>query len=144
MLRLAAIAVVALALCAAVANGAPPAARIGVACVGATGWVHGGQVKPTRVMLACGDANFWIASLEWHGWGTTTTKATGTVHYNDCNPYCAAGHFHTVPGSATLSILKAGTCKGEPARFYTHLRVVPVAHGKNVPSPFDETLPAHC
>ena len=144
MLRLAAAVLVSCAMLAATANGASPPARIGITCVGVSGWARGGQVKPARVMLACGDANYWITTLTWHGWGTATAKATARVHYNDCVPYCAAGHFHTIPGTASLSILKAGECKGAPARYYTRLRVVPVERGKNVPSPVDETLPAHC
>jgi hypothetical protein len=144
VLRLVAAVTVAVAVLAATASGSPPAARIGVTCVGASGWAHGGQVKPAGVMLACGDANYWIAALEWRGWGTATARAAGRVHYNDCTPYCAAGHFHTIPGTASLSNLKAGECKGAPARFYTRLHVAPARRGKDVPSPVDETLPAHC
>ena len=144
MLRLAVALVVSFAVLVASATAAPPAARIGVACVGASGWAHGGQVKPAQVMLACGDGNYWIAALHWKGWGTATAQATGTVHYNDCTPYCAAGRFHTVTGTATLSILKAGTCKGAPARFYTRLHVVPAQRGRSSPAPVSETLPAHC
>ncbi|HEY2326141.1 MAG TPA: hypothetical protein VGH52_01515, partial [Gaiellaceae bacterium] len=33
--------------------------------------------------------------LKWRGWGTVAAKATGTATANDCNPYCAAGHFHS-------------------------------------------------
>jgi hypothetical protein len=144
VLRLAAASIICLAAFAASASGTPPPARIGVTCLGATGWAHGGQVKPVRIVLACGDANLWIAALKWQGWGTATASATGTVHYNDCTPYCAAGHFHTVAGTASLSILKAGTCKGAAGRFYTRLRVVPAQRGKSPPAPVGETLPAHC
>ena len=144
MLRLAAASIVCFGAFAAVAGGAAPPARIGVACVGASGSAHGGQVKPASIMLACGDGNYWIGALAWKGWGTTTARATGKLHYNDCTPYCAAGHFHTLPGTATLSILKAGMCKDAPARFYTRLRVVPGKSGKGLPTPVNETLPAHC
>ena len=142
--RLAIVAALCAAALAAGAAAAGAPVRIGVVCIGASGPVHGGTVKPASVMLACGDGNFWIAALEWHAWGSATTTATGRVHYNDCTPYCAAGHFHVIPGTATLSKLVAGTCKGAAARFYTHLHVVPGKRGKNIPPTFDETLPARC
>ena len=124
MLRLAAVLVSAAVLVAG-ADGATSPVRIGVVCVGASGPAHGGTVKPSSIMIACADANYWISHLKWKGWGNATTMSAGEVHYNDCTPYCAAGHFHVIPGVATLSNLKAGTCKGAAARFYTRLRVVP-------------------
>lgn len=144
MLRLVAVFLALAAVLAAGAGGAPPPARIGVVCVGATGPAHGGQVKPSSVVLACADANYWIAALKWKHWGAATATATGSVHYNDCTPNCAAGHFHVIPGTATVSGLKAGKCNGVAARFYTRLRVAPGKRGKNIPAAVDERLPAHC
>ena len=144
MRRLAAVAILVVAAIAVSAAWAAPPVRIGVVCVGATGPAHGGQVRPASIMLACADANYWIAALKWKGWGTATATAAGKVHYNDCTPYCAAGHFHTVSGTATLSRLRAGKCRAAPARFYTRVRVVPNRTGKNIPAAVDETLPAHC
>jgi hypothetical protein len=122
---------------------ASPPFRIGVVCLGATGPARGGQVRPVSIMLACADANYWIGALRWKGWGSATATAAGRVHYNDCAPYCAAGHFHTISGTATLTKLKAGKCRGAAARFYTRLRVVPDRRGKNIPAAL-QTLPAHC
>ena len=117
MFRLAAAVLVSFAMLAAAAKGAPPTpARIGVTCVGVSGWARGGQVKPARVMLACGDANYWITALAWHGWGTATARATGRVHYNDCVPYCAAGRFHTIPAPpASRSSRRANARERRPA-----------------------------
>ncbi|MGZ4372217.1 MAG: hypothetical protein ACXVRQ_08480 [Gaiellaceae bacterium] len=144
MLRLAAVLTVSVAVFVAGAEGATSPVRIGVVCVGASGSAHGGTVKPSSIMIACADANYWIDHLAWKGWGTAAATSAGKVHYNDCTPYCAAGHFHVIPGTATLSSLKAGTCKGAAARFYTRLRVVPGRRGKNIPAAVDESLPAHC
>ena len=130
---------------AAAAGGAPPPARIGVVCPGANGPVHGGTVRPTTIMLACADGNLWIGELRWKGWGTATVTAAGTVHYNDCTPYCAAGHFHTAPGTATLSGLRIGSCfRLTRVPVYTRLRVVATGRGKHLPPPVSESLPAHC
>jgi hypothetical protein len=143
-LRLATTLVAALALATAAAASAAPV-RTGVVCPGVGAFVGGGgKVKPATIMLACGDGNFWISDLHWNGWGSATATATGEVHYNDCKPYCAAGHFHVIPGSATLTKLKAGTCQGAPARFYTRLHVVVGKKGKNIPPDVAENLPARC
>ena len=144
MIRLAAASVLAVAALGVGAAWASPPVRIGVVCVGASGSAHGGQVRPASIMLACGDGNYWAGALKWKGWGTATATAGAQVHYNDCTPYCAAGHFHVIPGTATLSNLKAGTCRGESVLFYTRLRVVPARHGKTIPAAVDEKLPAHC
>ena len=42
-------------------------------------------------------------------WGATAS-ATGIAHANDCEPYCAAGHFHTYRVTVTLS--KPKRCGG--------------------------------
>ena len=61
------------------------------------------QVRPARVVLACGDANFGLRKLRWSGWGRPSARATGTAYANDCKPYCAAGHFHDYPAVLVAS-----------------------------------------
>jgi hypothetical protein len=68
-------------------------------------------VRPQKIVVACGDGNFWFAPLHWQTWAATGAAATATAHLNDCTPDCAAGHFHTYPASVHLSGLK--TCKGK-------------------------------
>ncbi|GAA3860409.1 hypothetical protein ACWDR2_03050 [Streptomyces sp. NPDC003631] len=53
------------------------------------------QVHPGDFMLACGDGNSRLASLRWSHWGADSAQATGTNLVNDCDPYCAAGTFHS-------------------------------------------------
>jgi hypothetical protein len=74
-------------------------------------------VAPQEIVLACGDGNFSLEGLKWHGWGRPSASATGVVHVNDCKPYCAAGHFHDYAVTATASRLT--TCPGR--RQYTRL-----------------------
>lgn len=50
-------------------------------------------VRPSAVVLACGDGNFGVKRLHWIGWGGAAAAATGIAYANDCKPYCAAGHF---------------------------------------------------
>jgi hypothetical protein len=66
--------------------------------------------RPRSIMVACGDGNFWLGALRWTSWTATGATATGTAHANDCDPYCAAGRFHTYPVTVRLSGAK--TCGG--------------------------------
>jgi len=75
-------------------------------------------VAPTEITLACGDGNFWLGGMRWRGWGGATTAGTGAAHANDCDPNCAAGHFHTYAVTVTAS--RPATCVGG-RRQYTRL-----------------------
>ena len=66
-------------------------------------------VRPRSIVVACGDANFYFTNLAWSAWNATRAKAGGIAHLNDCNPYCAAGHFHTYRARVTLSRPKTCT-----------------------------------
>jgi hypothetical protein len=65
--------------------------------------------RPSSIVFACADANLYATRLRWSRWGSTAT-ATGIAHANDCDPYCAAGHFRTYPVAVTLS--KPKRCGG--------------------------------
>jgi hypothetical protein len=81
---------------------------------------------PRTLTIACGDGNFYLSGLRWTTWGAARATAHGTAHANDCNPYCAAGHFHTYAIVATASRLR--TCYGR--REYTRLVVRYVARAR--------------
>jgi hypothetical protein len=68
-----------------------------------TGCAHQPQVRPASIVIACGDANFYVDHLRWKSWGAGGATATGTAHRNDCKPNCAAGHFHASPVTVRLS-----------------------------------------
>jgi hypothetical protein len=65
-------------------------------------------VAPKTLTLACADANYGLARMSWRRWGDATATGSGVASANDCTPYCAAGHFHTYPVTATASLLR--TC----------------------------------
>ncbi|MGC8514334.1 MAG: hypothetical protein ACP5P1_15065 [Acidimicrobiales bacterium] len=56
------------------------------------------SVKPVKIVLSCGDFGEFLTGVTWSSWSSVSATGTGTLHYNDCNPNCAAGHFHTVSG----------------------------------------------
>lgn len=97
---------------------------LGVGCTppGTTAWLWncGPLVAhPKSVILACADGNYELDALHWRGWGHATATATGQARANDCNPYCAAGHFHAF--RVTVTVTKLGTCG--TARTYARLTV---------------------
>jgi hypothetical protein len=55
------------------------------------------EVRPADFLIACGDGNSRLTSLEWSHWGTNSAVAKGVNMVNDCKPYCAAGKFHSYP-----------------------------------------------
>jgi hypothetical protein len=66
-------------------------------------------VSPKALTLACGDGNYGLTGMFWGPtWGQPSAAAKGLAQANDCTPYCAAGHFHTYPVTATAS--KIRTC----------------------------------
>jgi hypothetical protein len=65
-------------------------------------------VRPKKVIVACGDANFYFTKLAWSSWNAKQAVAGGTATLNDCKPYCAAGHFHDY--RATLTLTRPKTC----------------------------------
>jgi len=70
-------------------------------------------VKPASITLACGDGNFYAEKLKWTGWGEAFAAATGAGKVNDCQPNCAAGHFHSYP--MLLMVAGSQMCGGHPA-----------------------------
>jgi hypothetical protein len=52
-------------------------------------------VRPTSFVLACADGNVRVDHAQWSVWTTDHALGAGTVSENDCEPYCAAGHFHS-------------------------------------------------
>jgi hypothetical protein len=78
-----------------------------------------GQVKPSKIILACGDGNTVAQKLHWQKWGTGTAQAKGTLHQNDCTPYCAEGKFHDYPAHFALS----DTVHADGRTYYTEVTV---------------------
>jgi hypothetical protein len=87
----------------------------------------GAQIRPSAIVVACGDGNFYVTGLKWSRWTKMAATATGLAHQNDCKPYCAAGHFHTYPVALTLSRPEAcSNARTEFTRFtYLFTKVTP-------------------
>jgi hypothetical protein len=97
-----------------VARGAS-AGKVFIADKGCTGHA----VEPSEVVIACADANLYVTGLQYSSYGGGTAKAAGTFHLNDCTPNCAAGTFHTHPGTITFS--KVVLCS-DGRRYYSRAK----------------------
>jgi len=98
---------------------------LGIGCSppAATAWIWncGPLVStPKTFVITCADANYELAGLHWHGWGSARATASGTARANDCNPTCVAGHFHSYPVTAVADHL--GRCG--KAAYYARLTIV--------------------
>jgi hypothetical protein len=61
------------------------------------------RYKPRTVIEACGDAGLQLRRMRWRGWNRKLVRGKGRMLYNDCDPFCAGGHFHSIPVKVTLS-----------------------------------------
>ncbi|MFF7556165.1 hypothetical protein ACFZA9_25135 [Streptomyces olivaceus] len=78
------------------------------------------QIGPGAYVLACGDGNSRLVSLQWYRWDATAAVGRGTNAVNDCDPYCAAGAFHSYPVRVRLDMPTAGE-QGSGQRHFTRL-----------------------
>jgi hypothetical protein len=60
------------------------------------------QVRPSRYILACGDAGALLIRLSWASWGSSAAFASGVYSLNSCTPTCMALHFVRFPMLAAL------------------------------------------
>jgi hypothetical protein len=73
---------------------------------------QGPHYKPRGFIFACADAGLVADHLHWSSWSSKRASGRGTGHANDCNPSCAAGHFHS--GAMTVTLSSPGVCPGRP------------------------------
>jgi len=60
------------------------------------------SVRPTTIMLDCGDRNALLSHLVWSSWTPSAATATGVYVQNTCNPSCAQGTFVSTPATVRL------------------------------------------
>jgi hypothetical protein len=76
---------------------AHPAARVAAQTVVLDCPGQPGLVRPRTYILTCADANSYLGKLSWTSWTPQLASGYGNLEINDCNPYCAVGHFHSYP-----------------------------------------------
>ena len=60
------------------------------------------QLRPHTIVEACADHGMGVTKIHWTTWTTSRAAGVGTLWYNDCHPYCAAGHVHYVPNTKVV------------------------------------------
>jgi hypothetical protein len=92
MTRLLAAVAAALVLATAAAVVAEGASHVRIPGCGGT---DKARYKPDKVIVACGDGNFYVVKLEWTKWRRKAASGSGTGKLNDCMPNCAQGQFRS-------------------------------------------------
>jgi hypothetical protein len=85
------------------------------------------SVEPSEIVLTCADYGWVLDDLHWSSWTASEATAVGTFVYNDCDPYCAAGHFHYVPGTRVTLTAPARGASGQLV--WSHLTQSPEPPG---------------
>lgn len=57
-------------------------------------------------LIACADGNTELYKIHWKSWNLKGAFGYGQYAYNDCHPYCAAGHVHFFNVAVQLSKLR--------------------------------------
>jgi hypothetical protein len=73
------------------------------------------RYKPDKVIVACGDGNFYVVRLEWTKWRRKAASGSGTGKLNDCMPNCAQGQFRSY--KVKLIASKPVTCSNGRREF---------------------------
>ncbi len=83
--------------------GTAPAGAVASTRVIACNGVSGPQFKPKTFILACADANSYVAHIKWTSWSLNGARGLGTLRENDCMPNCVSGKFDSSPTTIVLS-----------------------------------------
>lgn len=61
------------------------------------------SIRPSSIILACADANWFVKRLHWRSWGVDRAAGSGVFHFNDCIPNCSEGTFRFRHGRIALT-----------------------------------------
>jgi hypothetical protein len=64
------------------------------------------QVKPSEIILFCGDDGAYVNHIRWSAFGGATAHGSGTYAFNPCKPDCAASKYKTYSVKFTASHAK--------------------------------------
>jgi hypothetical protein len=75
-----------------------------------------GVQRPTRIVFTCADVGAYIDHLRWTTWSGRVAIGSGSFHYNDCDPSCAGGHFHSL--AARIRLYRRRACPERTHLYY--------------------------
>jgi hypothetical protein len=83
--------------------------------------IHG-RVRPTEVVLFCGDAGAYVMDIHWRHWGGSIAVGSGVYTEKTCVPDCATGGVRR--RHATLWLGDVGRCPRQGSkRYYRRVKV---------------------
>jgi hypothetical protein len=111
--------------------------------------LYGGKVAPVTWSSGCLGGSVNLDQLSWQGWGGPVASATGIVHYNDCEPSCAAGSISDYPAELRVEQVQRCASPLGPHSYYTLFTVVitypPENEAGQPPGPSNPfTFPSTC
>jgi hypothetical protein len=96
---------------------------------------QGHSVRPSQIILACGDGEVWATNLRFSHYGGPTAWSSGTLQHVVCQPSCAQGYVKS--DAARIKLDRIVSCAGR--RYYGRATVVSPARLSHHPwyiSPF--------
>jgi hypothetical protein len=80
--------------------------------------------KPRQIVIACGDGNFGLKHMRWPTWTAARAFGRGLAYANDCDPFCADGHFH----SYRVHVVLHGALSCDGVRSFRYARIRYLRH----------------
>jgi hypothetical protein len=82
------------------------------------------QVRPNRIVFACGDGGLYANDFNWKKWGHRRARGKGVLHAKTCDPDCATGGWNHYRVQIKLRKVRKGHCGDRYVRLFrkAHLR----------------------
>ncbi|MBA2523529.1 MAG: hypothetical protein H0V25_09390 [Solirubrobacterales bacterium] len=81
------------------------------------------RVEPKRIIIACGDGNFFVNVQHWASFGGKEATGKGLAYINDCGTNCSAGSFNVYAVKIHLTAPKLSTCGGRKVPVFSKIEV---------------------
>ncbi len=84
-----------------------------------TSGCNGAAFKPSRIIIACGDAGLIATKLKWSEWGASKAAGSGVGEEKVCNPNCAEGT--VAKGKMNVSLFRVRLCSQDGKYHFTKI-----------------------
>ena len=81
------------------------------------------KIKPGKIIIACGDGNFFIKHIHYSFYNGREAGGTGTAFANKCLPSCAEGQFGKYSVKFRLTKPRKNRCGGESVRYFHKIKI---------------------
>jgi hypothetical protein len=81
------------------------------------------QVRPNRIVFACGDFGLYVNHLRWKKWGHRRARGKGVLHAKTCDPDCATGGYDDYRVKIKLRKVRLGHCGDRYVRLFRKARL---------------------